>query len=88
MRHPAVPDPVVGLQRSERVLGDAFLMLHWTYEHPDFPDAIAMLDERSFHSFDVRGVVRRFDFEINEAGKIQNVRAYWNPATLMAQLQG
>lgn len=26
-------------------------------------------------------------FEINEAGKIQTVRAYWNPATLMAQLQ-
>jgi steroid Delta-isomerase len=27
-------------------------------------------------------------FEINEAGKIQTLRAYWNPATLMAQLQG
>ncbi len=26
-------------------------------------------------------------FEINEAGKIQNVRAYWNPAALMSQLQ-
>jgi steroid Delta-isomerase len=25
-------------------------------------------------------------FEINEAGKIQTVRAYWNPSTLMAQL--
>ncbi|HEX8136855.1 MAG TPA: nuclear transport factor 2 family protein [Pyrinomonadaceae bacterium] len=25
-------------------------------------------------------------FEVNEAGKIQSVRAYWNPATLMAQL--
>jgi steroid delta-isomerase len=27
-------------------------------------------------------------FEINDAGKIQTVRAYWNPASLMAQLQG
>jgi steroid Delta-isomerase len=26
-------------------------------------------------------------FEINEAGKIQTLRAYWNPAALMAQLQ-
>lgn len=26
-------------------------------------------------------------FEINEAGQIQNVWAYWNPAALMAQLQ-
>ncbi|MBA3768081.1 MAG: nuclear transport factor 2 family protein [Acidobacteria bacterium] len=26
-------------------------------------------------------------FEINEAGKIQNVRAYWNAAALFAQLQ-
>lgn len=25
-------------------------------------------------------------FEINEAGKIQSVRAYWNPAEMMAQL--
>ncbi|HEV2912534.1 MAG TPA: nuclear transport factor 2 family protein [Pyrinomonadaceae bacterium] len=27
-------------------------------------------------------------FEVNDAGKIQTVRAYWNPAALMAQLQG
>jgi steroid delta-isomerase len=26
-------------------------------------------------------------FEINDAGKIQNVWAYWNPAALMSQLQ-
>jgi steroid delta-isomerase len=25
-------------------------------------------------------------FEINEAGKIQTLRAYWNPSALMAQL--
>ena len=27
-------------------------------------------------------------FEFNEAGKIQTVRAYWNPAEVMMQLQG
>ena len=26
-------------------------------------------------------------FEINEAGKIQTTRAYWNPATMIAQLK-
>jgi steroid delta-isomerase len=26
-------------------------------------------------------------FEINDSGKIQTLRAYWNPAALMAQLQ-
>ncbi len=25
-------------------------------------------------------------FEVNEQGKIQNLRAYWNPAEMMAQL--
>ncbi len=27
-------------------------------------------------------------FDINEAGKIQSVRAYWNPAAMMAELMG
>lgn len=27
-------------------------------------------------------------FEVNAAGKIQTQRAYWNPAAMMAQLQG
>jgi steroid Delta-isomerase len=26
-------------------------------------------------------------FEVNDEGKIQTVRAYWNPAAMMAQLQ-
>ncbi len=26
-------------------------------------------------------------FEINEAGKIQTTRAYWNPAAMVAQLR-
>jgi len=27
-------------------------------------------------------------FEINDAGKIQTIHAYWNPAAMMAELQG
>lgn len=27
-------------------------------------------------------------FEVNDDGKIQNLWAYWNPAAMMAQLQG
>lgn len=27
-------------------------------------------------------------FEINDDGKIQTLRAYWNPAAMMAELQG
>lgn len=27
-------------------------------------------------------------FEINDAGKIQNIYAYWNPAAMMAELAG
>lgn len=27
-------------------------------------------------------------FEINDEGKIQTIRAYWNPAAMMAELQG
>lgn len=27
-------------------------------------------------------------FQVNEAGKIQSTRAYWNPAAMIAQLRG
>ncbi len=36
MRHAAVPGPVTGRQRYERVLDDAFVLQHWTYDHPGF----------------------------------------------------
>jgi hypothetical protein len=68
MQHVAVPEPVAAQQKYERVLDGAFVMLHWTYDHPDFPDAIALLDERTFHYFDVRGVTRDFDLTIDDAG--------------------
>jgi hypothetical protein len=68
MQHSAVTEPVTGRQRYERVLDGAFVLLHWTYDHPDFPNAIAVLDERAFHYFDVRGITRLFDLAFDESG--------------------
>jgi hypothetical protein len=68
MRHSALPEPVAGRQRYERVLDGAFVSLHWTYDHPDFPDAMALLDDRRCHYFDVRGVIRVFDLTIDDSG--------------------
>jgi hypothetical protein len=68
MQHVAVPEAVAGQQRYERVLDGAFVMLHWTNEHPEFPNAIALLAEDTCHYFDVRGVTRAFDFQIDDAG--------------------
>lgn len=79
MRHAALPEPVSGRQRYERVLDGAFVMLHWTYEHPDFPDAVAVLDQRSLHYFDVRGVIRVFDLAFDDSGwsMIRRDEDYW-----------
>jgi hypothetical protein len=68
MHHSAMPQPVTGRQRYERVLDGAFVMLHSTYDHPDFPNAIALLSENRYYYFDVRGIVRFFDLEIDDAG--------------------
>ncbi len=68
MHHSGLAEPVTGHQRYERVLDGAFVLQHWTYDHPDFPDALALLSEQQCHYFDVRGIVRIFDLEIDEAG--------------------
>ena len=68
MDHSAMSEPVTGRQRYEKVLDGAFLLQRWTYDHPDFPDAIGLLLDERYYYFDVRGVVRIFDFEINDAG--------------------
>ncbi|MCU1590719.1 MAG: hypothetical protein JWP11_1975 [Frankiales bacterium] len=68
MRHVAMPAAVRGRQCYERVLDNAFLMLHATYDHPEFPDAVALLDGSSYHYFDVRGVTRVFDLEVGDTG--------------------
>ena len=68
MQHAELPGLVSGRQRYERVLDDAFLILRWSYDLRDFPDAIAMLNDSECHYFDVRGVIRVFDFAIDDAG--------------------
>ncbi|MEO6532639.1 MAG: hypothetical protein ABIO06_03580 [Pseudolysinimonas sp.] len=68
MHHSEVAEPVHGMQRYERILDGAFVSLDWTFEHPDFPNAFAVLDETHFNYFDVRGVVRIFDFQVDDGG--------------------
>ena len=68
MRHVAMGEPVLGQHRYERVLAGAFVRLDVTYDHPDFPDALAVLDETALHYFDVRGVTRVFDLQIDGSG--------------------
>ena len=68
MHHSSLSEPVTGRQRYERVLDGAFVMLRWTYDHPDFPDAIAMLSDDRCHYFDVRGITRIFSLEGDDAG--------------------
>ena len=68
MQHVAMDEPVPIRHSFEPVLDDAFVMLRSTCEHPDFPDAIALIEETKYHYFDVRGVTRVFDFHIDDAG--------------------
>lgn len=68
MHHNAMTEPVTGRQRYERTLDGAFVLMHSTYEHPDFPDAMAVFSDDACHYFDVRGVVRAFDLAIDPAG--------------------
>lgn len=68
MRHVQMADAVAGRQRYERVLDGAFVMLDWTFEHPDFPNALALLQDGALHYFDVRGVTRTFDLAFTTAG--------------------
>jgi hypothetical protein len=68
MHHSELAEPVTGRQRYEPVLDGAFLMMHWHYDHPEFPDAIALISSTQYHYFDVRGVVRVFDYAVDDAG--------------------
>ena len=68
MHHSAISEPVNGRQRYERVLDGAFVLQHWTYHHPDFPDALALLSHDWYHYFDVRGITRVFELEVDDAG--------------------
>jgi hypothetical protein len=68
MHHVAMSEPITGHQDYERVLDDAFVLLRWTYDHPDFPDAMIFISEERYHYFDVRGIARIFDFDITDDG--------------------
>ena len=68
MHHTSLAEPVSGQLRYEWVLGGAFVMQHWSYDQPDFPDALSLLSETQSHSFDVRGIIRIFDLDIDDAG--------------------
>src|SRR5215218_5999057 len=68
MHHSTMSEPVTGRQQYERVLDGAFVLLHWAYDHPDFPDAMALLSDDRYHYFDVRGITRVFKFEVDDVG--------------------
>jgi hypothetical protein len=68
MHHSGMAEPVTGRQRFERVLDGAYVLLNWTYDHPDFPDAMALLSPESMYYFDVRGITRLFDLQIDQTG--------------------
>ena len=68
MQHVAMPEAVPGRHVYQRVLQDAFVMLQASFDHPDVPDATALLSEAALHYFDVRGVTRVFDLEITDEG--------------------
>jgi hypothetical protein len=65
MHHTAMPEPAAGRQTYERVLEGAFVQMTSTYDHPDLPDARAILSEETMHYFDVRKVIRVFDLRFD-----------------------
>jgi hypothetical protein len=68
MDHDSVDASVSGCQIYERVLDGAYVRLDWTYEHPDFPNALALLSEDAMHYFDVRGITRVFEVDWDDSG--------------------
>ena len=68
MHHSDMSEPVTGRQRYERVLEGAFVLQHWTCDHPDFPDAMALISEDRYHHFDVCGITRVSKLEVDDAG--------------------
>jgi hypothetical protein len=58
LRPDTSPDPIQGRLRFEPILDGRFVVQHWTIDHPDFPDAMAVLGPDTYHYFDTRGVAR------------------------------
>jgi hypothetical protein len=68
MNHLAMSDPVTGRHTYEKVLDGAFVLQQSTSDHPDVPDALALLSDDHNYYFDVRGIVRIFDVTFDDAG--------------------
>jgi hypothetical protein len=68
--HPALPGTVVhGQATFEWLEGERFLIWRERADHPDFPDAIAIIgdtDGLQAHSFDSRGVYRVVETRISD----------------------
>jgi hypothetical protein len=83
--HPALPDTVVKGQATFEWLEDQrFLIQRSHYDHPEIPDAIAVIgiiDEKpSMHYFDPRGVHRVFAIDITA-----ETWRFWNDARGFSQ---
>lgn len=69
--HPLLPGTVVrGHATFEWLDGRQFLILRWHYDHPEIPDAIAVIgvtdQQLSMHYFDYRGVYRLYAVSLEE----------------------
>lgn len=67
--HPLLPgDPITGLATFEWLAGRKFLIWRSHYDHPQIPDAIAVIgwidDRLLMHYFDHRGVHRTYEVAI------------------------
>jgi hypothetical protein len=83
--HPGLHDTVVSGEATFEWLEDQHFLIHRThYDHPELPDAVAVIgvvDGRLLmHYFDVRGVHRTFTVEITA-----DTWRYWNDTPGFAQ---
>ena len=69
---PMVPGTTItGSSEFEWLDGERFLIYRTHYDHPQFPDAIAILggaEELRMHYFDARGVQRLFELTVTDEG--------------------
>lgn len=70
--HPRLPGAQIrGTSEWEWLDGERFLVQRTTYDHPDIPDAVAVLgdtDGLHMHYFDSRGVHRVYVLTLHEDG--------------------
>jgi hypothetical protein len=67
--HPMLPgETISGSSEVEWMEGERFLVYRTHFDHPDFPDALAVLGDTHLHYFDTRGVYRLFELTITPDG--------------------